>query len=153
MDHRPDRTEYFMYMAMLTATRGTCARRKVGCVMVNNRGHVMSTGYNGVHSGAPHCTDPKHACKGAKLPSGQGLDLCGAIHAEQNALLQCPDVYKIETCYCTTAPCVTCTKLLLNTSCREIVFNETYPQALAAKDLWESAGRVWTQFNFKDEPV
>jgi dCMP deaminase len=142
-DGRPDKITYFLTMAMLVATRGTCCRRKVGCVLVNGKGHVLATGYNGVPSGFVHCTTPGNECEGAKLPSGQGLDLCGAIHAEQNALLQCPDVYQIDSCYCTTAPCVTCTKLLLNTSCQNIYFNEDYPHAAAAMKLWTTAGRVW----------
>lgn len=83
-----------------------------------------------------------HACAGAKAPSGTQLDACQAIHAEQNALLQCRDVYHIHTCYVTTSPCVTCTKLLLNTSCERIVFLDEYPHADAAA-LWCSAGRSW----------
>lgn len=130
-----------MDIALVTRRRATCARRQVGCVLLNERGHILATGYNGVAAGQPHCTDQN--CPGAGLPSGQGLESCQAIHAEQNALLQCPDVYKIHTAIVTTAPCVTCTKLLLNTSCQRIVYFEDYPQAEAAKKLWVSAGRLW----------
>jgi dCMP deaminase len=86
----------------------------------------------------------KHACPGAESPSGTNLDGCHAIHAEQNALLQCRDVWEIETCYITTSPCVTCVKLLLNTSCQRIVFNEEYIN-LDAKGIWEGAGREWVK--------
>jgi hypothetical protein len=41
------------------------------------------------------------------LPSGTGLDVCEAIHAEQNALLQCKDVEQIDTAYVTAMPCMT----------------------------------------------
>ncbi len=139
--NRPNHIAYFLGMAELVATRGTCARRAVGCVLTNIRGHVLATGFNGVASGLEHCTDKP--CPGAKCASGEGLELCEAIHAEQNALLQCHDVQTIEACYCTTAPCITCTKLLLNTSCQVIWFLEDYPQAAAAKKLWISAGRIW----------
>ena len=81
---------YFLKMAHLVSERGTCARRKVGCILVNSKKHVIATGYNGVSSNQEHCID--NPCKGARLKSGQGLDLCEAIHAEQNALLQCKDV-------------------------------------------------------------
>lgn len=146
---RPSINEYFMDMAKLVASRGTCCRRKVGAVLVDNRNHVLSTGYNGVASGLDHCEgDTK--CSGANLPSGQGLDKCEAIHAEQNALLQCSDVYKIQTLYCTASPCVTCVKLLLNTSCWVIVFNEEYPHG-EAKKLWESAGRQWVNYSHLHE--
>jgi dCMP deaminase len=127
--------------------------------LLNARGHVLSTGYNGVAAGLPHCNeelvndlefDAKpvvlqlHACSGAKAPSGTNLDGCQAIHAEQNALLQCRDMYAIHTAYVTASPCMTCIKLLLNTSCQRIVFVEEYPHS-AAKDLWTGTGRAWEQ--------
>lgn len=149
---RPSRDQWAMSMASLTAKRATCLRRQVGAVLLNERGHVLATGYNGVAAGLPHCNehDPyhetghPHACSGAHSPSGTNLDGCQAIHAEQNALLQCRDVYSIHTCYVTASPCVTCTKLLLNTSCQRIVFLEEYPHSEARK-LWEAAGRQWEQ--------
>lgn len=136
------RDEWAVAMAALTAERSTCLRRHVGCVLLDARGHVLSTGYNGVASGQPHCNEIQ-ACPGHASPSGTNLDGCLALHAEQNALLQCRDPYVIDTCYVTTSPCMTCTKLLLNTSCRRIVFIEAYPDSGAAKHLWESAGRSW----------
>lgn len=149
---RPSRDEWAMKLALLTAQRATCCRRQVGCVLLNARGHVLATGYNGVAAGLPHCNqrDPfhptgfPHACSGASAPSGQSLDACQAIHAEQNAMLQCRDVYAIHTAYVTASPCMTCIKLLLNTTCERIVFVEEYPHPEARK-LWESAGRAWEQ--------
>jgi dCMP deaminase len=109
-------------------------------VLVNSRGHVLATGYNGVAAGLPHCNEG-HPCAAANAPSGTQLEGCEAIHAEQNALLQCRNVYEIHTCYCTTAPCITCTKLLLNTSCQRIVSLNPYPTSGA--ELWTKAGRFW----------
>jgi dCMP deaminase len=153
---RPDRDAWALQLALLTGRRSTCCRRQVGCVLLNGRGHVLATGYNGVAAGQKHCNehDPFHptglpwACEGATAPSGTNLDACQAIHAEQNALLQCRDVYAIETCYVTASPCVTCTKLLLNTSCQRVVFVEAYPQP-AAQDLWVGAGRAWERLEAK----
>lgn len=157
---RPSRDEWAMELAEVTAERATCLRRQVGCVLLNERGHVLATGYNGVAAGLPHCNEVtgteweagvggdiehrlhRHACPGALAPSGQSLDACQAIHAEQNALLQCRDVYSIHTAYVTASPCVTCTKLLLNTSCQRIVYLDEYPHP-AAKELWLGAGREW----------
>jgi dCMP deaminase len=141
---RPDKDTYFLRMAELVATRSTCLRRAVGAVAVSARGHVLGTGYNGVPSGFPHCNhhDPfhetgyPHACAGATAPSGTALDTCNALHAEQNMLLQCKDVYEIDTVYCTTEPCITCTKLLLNTSCRRVVFLDCYPSG--GREIWLS---------------
>jgi dCMP deaminase len=149
---RPSRDEWALKLALLTAQRTTCRRRAVGCVLLNARGHVLATGYNGVAAGLPHCNhyDPffetgfPHACSGANSPSGTNLDGCQAIHAEQNALLQCRDMYAIHTCYVTASPCMTCVKLLLNTSCERIVFVEEYPHS-AARELWTGAGRAWEQ--------
>lgn len=141
---RPSSDQYFMDMAVLAASRGTCARRKVGCVLVNERKHVVATGYNGVARGLPHCIDTP--CSGAHYPSGQGLEKCEALHAEANALLQCRDVYSIHTAYVTDSPCVHCTKLLLNTSCQRIVFMKAYPHS-ESKVLWEKAGRLWEEFS------
>lgn len=140
--NRPTIDVYMSSIALLAARRGTCARRSVGCVLTSKLGHVISTGYNGVPRGFVHCTTVK--CPGASFPSGQGLDQCLATHAEQNALLQCKDTESISTCYSTTAPCVTCTKLLLNTSCQNIVFLDDYPHSQSSR-LWVDAGRTWHQ--------
>ena len=154
---RPTRDQWAMSIAELTSQRTTCKRRAVGAVLLNERGHLIATGYNGVAAGMPHCNERvvnlqgigtyPRACAGAEAPSGTQLDACGAIHAEQNALLQCKNIYEIATCYVTTAPCVTCTKLLMNTSCKEITFMDDYPQATASKALWESAGRIWRHYS------
>lgn len=172
---RPTRDEWAMGLARLTASRSTCLRRAVGCVLLNERGHVLATGYNGVAAGLPHCNEVtgemqnpelrtgvgiyrvaehwekqtipsyNHACPGATAKSGTNLDACGAIHAEQNALLQCRDVYSIDTAYVSTSPCVTCVKLLLNTSCQRIVFAEPYPHG-SSERIWVGAGRVWYRY-------
>lgn len=128
--------EYFLRGAEWVSSRGTCARRKVGCILVNKRGHIIGTGYNGVAAGADHCIDAGHACLGATAKSGQNLEQCEAIHAEQNALLQCGDVYQIYTAYVTHSPCITCVKLLLATSCQRIVFRNAYAHDQASRALW-----------------
>lgn len=157
---RPTRDEYFLQWAVHASTRGTCYRRKVGCILINARGHVLGSGYNGVEAGANHCNEveivpPKkvwiqpfgetvqaaypiypNACKGAFLASGTGLDECDAIHAEQNALLQCNNVFEIDTCYVTHSPCIHCVKLLMGTSCTRIVFREKYAHDEPARLKW-----------------
>ena len=140
MKTRPTVEEYFMQLAFLVRTRGSCMRRQVGCVLVNKHNHIIATGYNGRPSGFVECID--EPCTGADAPSGQGLDTCEAIHAEQNALLQCHDVQEITTAYCTTSPCISCVKLLLNTSCKTIVFAEQYPHD-QSKTMWLKASRTW----------
>lgn len=156
---RIDLDTWGLQLAMVCSSRSTCLRRSVGCVLVDKNGHVLSTGYNGVAKGEHHCNEKwtgqigpasgssgyPHACPGALSPSGTNLDGCHAIHAEQNALLQCRDPMAIHTCYVTTSPCVTCVKLLTNTSCTRIVFGVEYPQP-EAKRLWlGSPDREWLE--------
>lgn len=127
---RLEKDEYFLRLADLLKERSTCPRRAVGCVLVDEHYHVMATGYNGTARGTDHCIDVP--CPGALSASGTDLDKCEAIHAEQNALLQCHDVMKIARAYCTTQPCVHCMKLLMNTSVQEIYFLEDYPKTVEA---------------------
>lgn len=96
----------------------------------------QSVGFDKIHP---------HACVGSQAPSGTALDTCGAIHAEQNALLRCRDVREIDAAYVTASPCMHCTKMLLNTGCQRIVFLEEYP-AVGAKELWLGAGRAWEKY-------
>jgi dCMP deaminase len=71
---RPNKDQVFMAMARIMALRGTCVRRKVGCILTNEMGQVIGTGYNGPARGLPNCIEAP--CKGASLPSGEGLEVC-----------------------------------------------------------------------------
>jgi dCMP deaminase len=143
---RPTLDQYLMELAKVAATRTTCIRRGVGCVLANKQGHVLAIGYNGVARGLPHCNelDTEHRwsnlCIGHDLPPGK--DTCEAVHAEMNALLQCRETSDIETAYVTLSPCKACLKLLLNTSCQRIVFLEEHVDPLP-KELWLKTGRIW----------
>jgi len=143
MANRIPRQWYFLKMANLVSERGTCIRRKVGCVLTNKLGHVLATGYNGVPANSKHCID--EPCSGAKFTSGEGLEECQAIHAEQNALIQCKNNFEIDSIYCTLSPCITCVKLFLNTSAKHIYFLEKYIKEKPAKNLWlANGGETWT---------
>jgi dCMP deaminase len=138
---RPTRDQTMILVAVELGRRSTCRRRAVGAVLVDALGRILSTGYNGTPMGDVHCLD--QPCPGADLPSGVGLDQCHAVHAEINALLFCPDVMKIDTCYVTTSPCTLCLRALLNTSCHRIVYDEVYSQE--AIEWWTSRGRTAEQ--------
>lgn len=142
--------ETMMGVARVMSARSTCLRRQVGCVLVNKRNHVLATGYNGVAAGTPHCNEVgkiskvsldveevhPYQCEGAYAKSGEALDKCQAIHAEQNALLQCKDVYEIEAVYTTTFPCIHCMKLLMNTSCKIIYYQDDYADSINLQIMW-----------------
>lgn len=136
---RISKNDWAMTIAMITAQRSTCYRRHVGCVLLDVHNHILSTGYNGVASGLPHCNENCSTCSGLHAKSGTNLDGCEAIHAEQNAMLQVSDMFNINTCYTTTSPCMTCMKMLCNTSCRTIYYINDYDDK--AKNLWISSGR------------
>lgn len=136
---RPSRDQVYLQIAETIAQRGTCPRRQVGCLLVDSRGRILSTGYNGVAAGRPHCCEGS-PCEGANAVSGQGLDKCEAIHAEQNAILLLSDPWSVDTAYVTVSPCIPCMKLLLGTSCQRIVCRELYPHTKALA-WWEEAGR------------
>jgi dCMP deaminase len=126
---RISQDDYFMGIAHMVARRSTCVRRQVGCVALNNSYHIVATGYNGAPRGLSHCTDKP--CSGAELPSGQGLDKCQAVHAEANALLQTSNILQVAVIYCTTKPCIHCIKMIMNTTCTELVYDQDYPLDLA----------------------
>ena len=86
---RPDWDNYFLNIAKEVARRGTCLRRCYGAVIVNG-GRIVSAGYNGAPCGTPNCIDIG-TCKREDLgvPQGQRYDLCRAVHAEMNAIINC----------------------------------------------------------------
>lgn len=130
----------WLRVAFDIAALGTCSRRKVGALFLDTKGHILASGYNGTAPGTPHCID--FPCAGAHMPSGEGLELCEAIHAEQNALVQCRFPEQVHTIYCTDSPCIHCVKMLASTSGKRIVFGREYPHS-ASREYWESLGREW----------
>ena len=140
---RPSWDEYFMEMAELTAQRSTCLRRNVGAVIVQNK-HIIATGYNGAPRGLAHCEE-LGGCLREKLqvPSGERHELCRALHAEQNAIIQAATLgHSIEgaSMYITHQPCSICAKMIINAGIDKIVVKEGYPDKMAL-DILEEAGK------------
>jgi len=139
---RPSWDEYFMEMALLTAKRSTCMRRNVGAVIVQEK-HIIATGYNGAPKGIPHCEEIGGCLREKQnIPSGERHELCRALHAEQNAIIQAATLAQsIEgaSIYITHQPCVICAKMIINAGIKRIVVREGYPDKLAV-DLLAEAG-------------
>ena len=131
--------EYFLKMALLVGERSTCRRRMVGCVLVDSSNHVVATGYNGVPTHFQHCLDVP--CEGATSNSGEDLEKCLAVHAEQNAFLQLRSNDTL-TAYLTVTPCITCAKMIANSKVRRIVANVKYNQSLATEILQKAQIKV-----------
>ena len=136
---RPSWDQYFMDITRLVATRSTCLRRQVGAILVKGR-NILATGYNGVPSGITHCD--VEGCLRVRLnvPSGERHELCRGLHAEQNAIIQAArHGVNIDgaTLYCTTMPCIICTKMIINAGVRRIVYIEGYSDTLTREMLDE----------------
>ena len=138
---RPSWDEYFFQITDLVATRSTCLRRQVGAVLVRDR-HILATGYNGSPQGLAHCEDVGCLRLEEGIPSGERHELCRAIHAEQNAIIQAArhGISVVgSTLYTTTQPCIICTKMLINAGVEKIYYEDGYPDELAA-EMIEEAG-------------
>ena len=133
-----------MEIARLVARRSTCLRRQVGAVMVKEK-NILATGYNGTPSGITHCAVTGCLRQKLQVPSGERHELCRGLHAEQNAIIQAAK-HGINiggaTLYSTHSPCVICSKMLINSGVRRIVFLEGYPDDLSREMLTEARTEV-----------
>ena len=138
---RPDIDEYFLKIAAVVAERSTCRRHHVGAVAVRDK-HILATGYNGAPRNTSHCLDVGCLREQMGIPSGERQELCRAIHAEQNAIIQAA-VHGVAiegaTLYTTLQPCILCAKMLINCGVREIHYLEGYPDELSLQ-MFEEAG-------------
>lgn len=141
MRQRPTWDQYFLEMARVVARRSTCLRRQVGAVLVRDK-RILATGYNGAPSGLPHCEEVGCLREQMGVPSAERVELCRGLHAEQNAIIQ-GALHGVSLrgaiLYCTTQPCVTCAKMLINAGVERVVYEGGYPDALAVEML-EAAG-------------
>ena len=121
---RPNLDEYFLAMLPLVASRGTCPRRQVACILVDDKGRLAAMAYNGNAAGLPHCD--AFPCMGAPCRGGKRED-CEAVHAEQNAILQAAASRReTKTAYCSLAPCKTCALALISIGVKRVVALERY---------------------------
>ena len=141
--------DYFMNITYLVSERSTCTRSRVGAVAVKDK-RILATGYNGAPAGVPHCLVVGCLREQLGIPSGQRHEICRGLHAEQNVIIQAA-VHGINIqgaeLYCTTHPCVLCSKMLINCGIRRIYYAEDYPDDLATAMLRE-AGVTVEQFPF-----
>lgn len=141
---RPSWDQYFMDITSLVATRSSCMRRQVGALLVKDR-NILATGYNGVPSGITHCNAVGCLRERLKVPSGERHELCRGLHAEQNAIIQAAKHgTNIDgaTLYCTTMPCIICTKMLINAGISRVIYGEGYADELAREMITEAGIEV-----------
>ena len=131
----------FIEMARFVASWSSCLRRKIGAVVVRDK-RILSTGYNGAASGINSCVE-RNECLRDKLciESGTRQEICYAIHAEQNAIVQAAKMgvsLEGSTIYITHQPCSMCARMIINSGIKRIVYSEGYPDDFSL-ELLESA--------------
>ena len=125
--------------ASCPSARRACGAR-VGAIIVNNK-RIISTGYNGAPRGLKHCLEVGCLREQLGIPSGERQELCRGAHAEQNAIIQAASSgvsMEGSTMYCTTAPCATCAKMIINAGIKRLVLGGRYPDSLGEALIEES---------------
>jgi dCMP deaminase len=141
---RPDWDEYFMSIAKVVAMRSNCMKRKVAAIIVKDR-RVISTGYNGTPRGAKNCNEGGCPRCNSMAESGTALEECLCCHGEENAITQAAyhgTSLKGSTLYTTFAPCLLCTKMIINSGIVEVVYNRDYPLNESALSLLNECGVI-----------
>ncbi|MBT3705000.1 AAA family ATPase [Candidatus Peregrinibacteria bacterium] len=137
-EDRPSFDEIFMEIAYTWAKRATCMRRRVGAVLAKDK-QQLTAGYNGAPRGVPHCAEAGGCIRERlNVPSGKNAELCRGTHAEQNTITQAAKFgINIEgaTLYCNTFPCVICTKMILNSGIKKVVYDCDYDDPLSKEIL------------------
>jgi dCMP deaminase len=139
---RPTWDEYFMSIAKVVAMRSNCMKRKVAAIIVKDM-RVVSTGYNGTPRGAKNCNEGGCPRCNGMAQSGTALDECLCCHGEENAITQAAyhgTSLKGSTLYSTFAPCLLCTKMIINSGIVEVVYNQEYPLNERALSLLKECG-------------
>jgi len=140
--------EYFMRIARIVAGRSDCVKRKVAAIIVRDR-RIIATGYNGAPKGTTNCGDGGCPRCARFTPSGTALDECLCSHGEENAITQAAYhgiSVKGAGLYCTHSPCLTCTKMIINSGVTAVVFNAAYPLGESSLDLLAEAGVTVRQY-------
>ena len=130
---RISQTDTYLNVAETFAYRSTCLKRKYGAVIVKDDA-VISTGYNGSPRGLDNCCDTGE-CPRIRLGlhRGQGYEMCRAVHAEQNALLNCSreqtlgaDLYLAgvnpeDNSGSKAGPCPLCARMIIQAGIRNVI--------------------------------
>ena len=131
----------FMDLAKTVASWSTCHRRHVGAVIVKDK-RVITTGYNGAPAGVETCIDRGYCLRNKmQIPSGTRAEICYAVHSEQNAIVQASKLgipVDGATMYVTHQPCTICTKLIINSGIKRIVYGSEYPDDFSLELLREA---------------
>ncbi len=137
----------FMNLAETVAEWSSCyqANRHVGAIIVKDK-HILATGYNGAPSGIESCAERGECLRRVKnIASGTMQEVCYAVHAEQNAIIQAAKFgISLEgaTMYVTHQPCVICTRMIINSGIKKVIYKNGYPDEFALQLFAESNVKI-----------
>ncbi|WP_347246170.1 cytidine/deoxycytidylate deaminase family protein [Thermogutta sp.] len=135
---RPSWEATWLEVARVVAKRSTCRRRNVGAVIVDDLNRVVAVGYNGAPRGMAHCIDV-----GCLLD--QNGSCIRTVHAEVNAIAQAGTQARGTTLYTTTAPCLHCMYLIIQSGIKRVVYSDIGPHSCEL-DYLKDAGVEVVQY-------
>lgn len=117
----------YMKMACSLKELSYAKRNQVGCLVVSDNGQIIAQGYNGMPTGYPNgCEDQ------VWNPDNNNYELVTkpeVLHAESNAISKCAK-YNVSsnnaTAYVTLSPCLQCSKILVQSGIKRVVFLDEY---------------------------
>jgi dCMP deaminase len=158
MNERIGKNQYFFSIAKQVAQRSTCLRRHVGSIIVDEFDRIIATGYNGAPAKQLDCLERGYCYREMfEINSGEQYELCYAIHAEMNALIQAgilargcnmylyseaPIVYNNDDCVwkvTPTYPCILCSRLILNAGINTVFIDDW------DSSTWHSAEEIYNR--------
>lgn len=151
---RPDKTMYFLNIALAVAARSTCLRRKFGAVIVKGN-TIVGTGYNGTAKGVVNCYEAGCIKDILNLPQDRAYDLCPGVHAEENAIINSNRSDRIgaklfiagldaDGNYTRAIPCQRCKRKIINSEIEEVIILDSTGEPIRynVKD-WISEDSDW----------
>jgi dCMP deaminase len=138
---RPSWDTYFMKLADLASQRSNCMKRRVGAILVRGK-RIVSTGYNGTPRNMTNCNEGGCTRCNGTARSGQALDECLCLHAEENALLEAgrERIGEGAILYCNTCPCLRCSVKIVQTGVKQVVYSQAYSMDEASAKVFREAG-------------
>lgn len=135
---RTDKINYYLDIAEVVSSRGTCLRRNYGAIIVKDD-EIISSGYVGAPRGRKNCCDLKYCIREKlEVPRGERYELCRSVHAEQNAIISAERSKMLEsTLYLVgknykdgsyvekSNPCALCKRMIINAGIKDIYIRDS----------------------------
>ncbi len=132
--YRKDKNNYYLDIAMMVLSRGTCLRRNFGAVIVKND-EIISTGYTGAPRMRKNCNDLGYCLREKNnVPRGERYELCRSVHAEANAIISASrdrmigatlylvgEDVKTKLLVENPSSCAMCKRLIINAGIKNVV--------------------------------